>query len=104
MQKQQQQHKRIRTTSPYRRDRCIIPIMDSERQIDFPLPRVLRNAGISRVCIESPYLTIYRRDNRMPTGHIPIALVELHGSWKVDRARHCNSEQQEYYLIVKVNY
>jgi hypothetical protein len=22
----------------------------------------------------------------MPTGHIPIALVELHGSWKADRA------------------
>ena len=59
--------------------------MDSERQIDFPLPRILRNA-ISRVSIESPYLTIYRRDNRMPTGHIPIALVELHGSWKADRA------------------
>lgn len=78
---QQKQKKR----SPYSPDREVIPLMDSERHIDFPLPRVLRNA-ISRVSIESPYLTIYRRDNRMPTGHIPIALVELHGSWKADRA------------------
>ena len=85
-QTQQQQQKRITTkSSPYQRDMEVIPLMNSVRQIDFPLPRILRNA-MSRVSIESPYLTIYRRDNRMPTGHIPIALVELHGSWKADRA------------------